>query len=155
MPAYAIAWPLTASDDTNSNFSRLSANGTIRVLNAPVCLEAFTEVTFYIQVESVTGAPTTWTLAMAPEFLIPHTTGDQFSTPNGPIWTAFDSTQAAGLTYEGESWPTWTQATGIPARAKRTYRGFGWGMGIAVTLSNLTGGTSPSVNITATMVAKG
>lgn len=152
MTTLATAWPLCTADDTTTNFSRLSANGSITVPLAPLPLEAFMEVTFYVAVESVSGAPTTWTLAIVPQFLIPHTTGDQYSTM---ALLAFDATQKVALPMEGEDWTTWTQAAGAPVRQKRTYQGFGWGMALIITLSNLTGGSSPSVNVTASYVAKG
>jgi hypothetical protein len=156
MAVTAVSWMLMTADDASggAGAGKLAA-GTYNVPNYPLCMEVFNEVTFYIQVESVSGAPATWSLTATSQFLIPHTTGDQFALSLGtnPLYLPIDSTQKTALTFEGEDWTVLTNAGGTPQRQKRTYKGFGWGMGLSIVIA-MTGGTSPTVNTTVTFVGK-
>lgn len=156
MSRFASAWFACTADDTaGGTGSGKFAAGTYNVPTYPLVLEAYDEITWYVQVESVSGGPATWTLTPTAQLLVPHTVGDQFALTLGtqPTYFAVDATQKTALTLEGEDWVALTNAGGAPQRVKRTYRGFGYGMGLSLVVAT-TGGAAPTVNCTVAYVAK-
>lgn len=111
------------------------------------------EVTFIVDIQSLSGSPTTASLTAEVQAVMPHTTGNEFLTER--VFSLSDG-QAAALAAEGSDWPSplCDQDTTYPATVQRTYRGFGKDLRLVLTPA-FTGGTSPAFVISVVAHAKG
>lgn len=111
------------------------------------------EVTFVVDIQSLSGAPSTASLTASIQAVMPHTTGNQYL--NERVF-ALDATQLTNLTAEGEDWPNpvCTQASSFPVTVQRTYIGFGKDLRLTLTPS-FTGGSSPAFVLSVLAHGKG
>lgn len=97
------------------------------------------ECRWTIAVESVAGAPTSWTLKPRLQFAVAHTTGQRLTKPR---WYDAPPAQVEALTREGADFETFTQDGGAPAAQSRSLVGFGKWMRIVLE-PTFEGGTDP------------
>lgn len=110
-----------------------------------------TEAKWVLGVESVTGSPTTWSLAAKFEYCVPNLTGGRREEER---WFEVDSTTLAVDVAEGINFNTFTQADTLPATQKRTITNFGSYMRLHL-YPTFTGGTSPGLYVSLTTETKG
>lgn len=112
-----------------------------------------TEITFIIDVQAVTGSPTSGTITAKVQSVIPHTTGNQYLTER---LFDLDAVQKVNLTAEGEDWPNpiCTDLSSFPITVQRTYFGFGHDLKLVLTPA-FVGGTSPGFTYSVVQVVKG
>lgn len=111
------------------------------------------EVTFYIDVQSVNGGTdATAKLVAAVSGVIPHVNGNQFSVERV---FALDAVQKVNLTAEAEDWPNPICAGGstYPVTVQRTYIGFG--KDLRLTLTPTLVGSVTGFTVTVVMHVKG
>lgn len=123
------------------------------------------EVTFIVDVQSVQGVPTDWSLTGKFQFCMPDTTGAGYSAER---WFDLQAEQVSKCIVEGVGWYGGASAAPVgaavgtiaklgdtlPLTVQRTIRNFGLRTRILL-VPTFTGGTTPTVTCSVMAVAKG
>lgn len=109
------------------------------------------EIKWVVSVESVTGAPTAWTLAVKFEYAVINHGGGRTEEAS---WFELDASNISTNIIEGAGFANFTQADTLPKAQKRSQVHFGQWARIRL-VPTFTGGTNPGLRVNVIAELKG